>query len=139
MIRIMIADRRFNIDKRRLKLLVSRVLEGESAERKAVNIVYCTDKMIGELNRRFLQKNRTTDVLAFELNDNESAGFLGEVYVNLQQARRQAADNNIIYKEEVGRLTIHGVLHLLGYDDSKDPSRLKMWNRQESYLEEWKK
>jgi probable rRNA maturation factor len=139
MIRIMIADRRFNIDKRRLKLLVSRVLEGESAGRKAVNIVYCTDKMIGELNRRFLQKNRTTDVLAFELNDNESAGFLGEVYVNLQQARRQAADNNIIYKEEVGRLTIHGVLHLLGYDDSKDPSRLKMWNRQESYLEEWKK
>jgi probable rRNA maturation factor len=139
MIRIMVADRRFNIDKRRLKLLVSRVLEGESAGRKAVNIVYCTDKMIGDLNRRFLQKNRTTDVLAFELNDNESAGFLGEVYVNLQQARRQAADNNIIYKEEVGRLTIHGVLHLLGYDDLIDTSRLKMWNRQESYLEEWKK
>lgn len=139
MIKMMIADRRFNIDKNRLKTLVSRVLKGESAGKKTINIVYCADKLIGDLNRRFLKKNRATDVLAFELNDNENKGFLGEVYVNLQQARRQAADNNIIYKEEVGRLTIHGVLHLLGYDDLKDTSRLKMWNRQESYLEEWKK
>jgi probable rRNA maturation factor len=137
MIRMLISDGRFNIDRRRLKSLVSRVLESETAEKSSVNIVYCTDKLIGELNRRFLRKRGTTDVLAFELADTDNRGFLGEIYVNLQQARRQAEENNINYKEEVGRLTVHGVLHLLGYDDLKDANRRKMWNRQESYLEEW--
>jgi probable rRNA maturation factor len=138
MIRILISDGRFNVDKRRLKSLVSMVLEGEASYDKSVNIVYCTDKLIEELNRRFLGKNRTTDVLAFELEEVENKGFLGEIYVNLQQAGRQAKDNNTGYKEEVGRLTVHGVLHLLGYDDLNKTARLRMWKRQESYLVEWK-
>lgn len=138
MVRILLSDGRFDVDKRRLKSLVKTVLEGEVSEGKSVNLVYCTDKLIGELNRRFLKKNRTTDVLAFELEEIENGNFLGEVYVNLQQARRQAEENNTGYKEEVGRLTVHGVLHLLGYDDLNKTDRRKMWDRQESYLEEWK-
>jgi len=138
MIRILLSDGRFDVDKRRLKSLVSLVLEGEASDGKSVDIVYCTDKLIEELNRRFLGKNRTTDVLAFELEEEGARGFLGEIYVNLQQARRQAEDNNVGYKEEVGRLTVHGVLHLLGYDDLNKAARLRMWKRQESYLEEWK-
>jgi len=137
MIRMLISDGRFNIEKRRLKSLVSKILESEAADKRSVNIVYCTDKLIENLNRRFLRKRGTTDVLAFELADTDNEGFLGEIYVNLQQARRQAEENKINYKEEVGRLTIHGVLHLLGYDDLKDANRRMMWNRQESYLEEW--
>jgi len=138
MIRILLSDGRFTVDKRRMKSLVSKVLEGEASDGKSVNIVYCTDKLIGELNSRFLGKNRVTDVLAFEFEEVKDKGFLGEIYVNLQQARRQAEDNDTGYKEEVGRLTVHGVLHLLGYDDLNKIDRRKMWKRQESYLEEWK-
>jgi probable rRNA maturation factor len=59
---------------------------------------------------------------------------MGEVYVNLQQARRQAGDHSRPYIEEVKRLTVHGILHLLGYRDRRATDRRKMWARQEGYL-----
>jgi len=139
MIKILISDGRFSIDKRRLKSLVKTLLRDELAEERNFNIIYCTDNLMEDLNNRFLNKNRTTDVLAFELNDAENGDFLGEIYVNLQQARRQARENRINYKEEVERLTVHGVLHLLGYSDRDEESRRKMWFLQESYLNRWKK
>ncbi len=139
MIKIMLADKRFNIQRRRLGELAKRVLQNESALGRVINIVYCSDNLIIGLNKRFKRKNRTTDVLAFVLDDLEDSDFLGEIYVNLQQARRQAVENKVQYKEEVERLTIHGVLHLLGYTDENKKDRLEMWDRQEGYLKKWKR
>lgn len=139
MVKIFLSDRRFNIDNRALKSLVELVMKGESAENKVINIIYCADRLIKDLNSRYLNKRMTTDVLAFELEDSNNGDLLGEIYVNLQQAGRQALENCINYQEEVGRLTIHGVLHLLGYRDEDDESRREMWIRQESYLNRWKK
>lgn len=139
MVKLLLSDRRFIIDRHRLKTLVKMVMEKESAGKSGVNVVYCTDKLIKELNARYLNKNLVTDVMAFELKEAGNGGFLGEVYVNLQQARRQALENGINYGEEVERLTVHGVLHLLGYGDEDKEDRRKMWTRQESYLNRWKK
>lgn len=139
MIKIMISDRRFNINSRRLKLMVKALLENESAGEKTINIVYCNHKLMRDLNDRFMGKNRTTDVLAFGLDDGDDEDILGEVYVNLQQARTQADEYKIKYNEEVERLTVHGVLHLLGYDDHGRKNRTRMWDRQEGYLKQWKK
>ena len=138
MIKIMLADKRFNIQRRRLGELAKRVLQNESVRGRAIKIVYCSDNLIIGLNSQFKRKNRTTDVLAFNLDDLEDSDFLGEIYINLQQARRQAAENKVHYKEEVERLTIHGVLHLLGYTDENKKNRAEMWDLQESYLNKWK-
>ncbi|UCE66857.1 MAG: rRNA maturation RNase YbeY [Candidatus Zixiibacteriota bacterium] len=139
MVKILLSDRRFNIDKRRLKTLVEMVMEEESANNKVINIIYCADKLIKDLNARYLNRKLITDVLAFELEDTDNGDFLGEIYVNLQQAGRQALENGVSYREEVGRLTVHGILHLLGYSDGDKENRRKMWTRQESYLDRWKK
>jgi probable rRNA maturation factor len=87
-----------------------------------------------ELNRRFGGKDHITDVLAFDMTDGSEPGFVGEVYVNLQQARRQAEENSVPYIQEVRRLTVHGILHLLGYRDRVGRERNLMWSRQEEYL-----
>ncbi|OGC93793.1 MAG: rRNA maturation RNase YbeY [candidate division Zixibacteria bacterium RBG_16_53_22] len=109
-------------------------MRGERAGGNDIDIVYCRDREITALNREFKGRNETTDVLAFNLSDGGSDNYLGEIYVNLQMARRQARLFRVSYSQEVKRLTIHGVLHLLGFRDDTKASRARMWACQENYL-----
>lgn len=131
---IILGDRRFSLDRKMLSSLAVRVLKGEEAADGLISIVYCSDRYMRTINRKFGKDDNITDVLAFDLSDEGDGGFFGEVYVNLQQARRQAGDFNIPYIEEVRRLTVHGILHLLGYRDKRPGDRRRMWARQEGYL-----
>ncbi len=134
-VKIILSDRRFSFDEKRLAALTRRVLKGELASGKSINIVYCSDRRISELNRRFRGRNRITDVLAFELMDTEEPDFLGEIYINLRQARRQAKEHKASYEKEVKRLTVHGVLHLLGFNDETKREFKLMQATQQKLLE----
>jgi probable rRNA maturation factor len=129
-----LVDRRYSLDTGGIRRVVERVLSGEGAAKCKIDIVFCRDVEIVALNREFKGKNKSTDVLAFDLSDKEPETYLGEVYVNLQMARRQARFFGVSYPEEVKRLAIHGVLHLLGFRDDTAAGRAHMWARQESYL-----
>jgi len=130
----MLSDRRFSIDQKALTGLLHKVLKSEGSAGKSLNVVYCSDNLITSLNRQFKHKETSTDVLAFEIEGDKNDGFIGEVYVNLQQAKRQAREYGVSYKQEVKRLTVHGLLHLLGYRDAEKNDREIMWSRQEGYL-----
>jgi probable rRNA maturation factor len=100
-----------------------------------VLVIFSNDSRMSWLNYRFKNKNRPTDVLAFNLAENYTNNYIeGEIYVNLQMARRQAVDYGVTYAEEVARLCLHGLLHLLGYNDIKAADKEKMWQVQEDYL-----
>jgi len=128
------ADKRFKVDFKSMRLLAGKVLKGESAGRKYMDIIYCSDSPMIKLNFEFKNKNRATDVLAFSLNDDNEPEYLGEIYINLQKAKRQAIEHKESFKKESERLTVHGILHLLGYTDENVSNRKKMWVLQESYL-----
>jgi len=133
-ISVILSDRRFSLDSKRLISLAANVLKREKASRNSLNIVYCSDSLMSKLNSRFMDRRGPTDVMAFELSEKNDHKFIGEVYVNLQQAKRQADEYEVSYQQEVERLTVHGILHLLGYSDVNVRERGKMWARQESYL-----
>ncbi len=86
------------------------------------------------LHARYLGGRRTTDVLSFVYDDAVSKE--GEVVVCLDQARRQAPEYGATYSEEVARLVMHGVLHLLGYDDHRPKLRAVMKEREDTYVRE---
>ncbi len=85
--------------------------------KKNISLVLTGDKKIKELNRRYRRKNKITDVLSFGGFDEED--FLGEIMIDLTQARRQAKDFGLPLKKELTRLAAHGFLHLLGYEHEK--------------------
>lgn len=70
------------------------------------------DETLRDLNKRFKGRKGPTDVLAFDF---EEPDFLGEVYVSLDRAREQAIYYGVSEEEEIERLVLHGLLHLLGY------------------------
>jgi probable rRNA maturation factor len=100
-----------------------------------VEIVLVDDQTIWDLNRTYRGRDRPTDVLAFSMSEGEGAdltpSLLGEVYVNLDRAAIQAQEYDVPFHEEVARLVIHGLLHLVGYTHAamvdKEDQFLTMW------------
>jgi len=98
---------------------------------------------IRKLNREYLGRDRVTDVLAFDLSGEgpDSAGcrnsrspLVGDIYVCVPRAKKQAADHGIPAEEELVRLAVHGVLHLLGYDHQSESGSLRMNRLQEGLV-----
>jgi probable rRNA maturation factor len=82
-----------------------------------VNVVYVGDRRIHELNLRFLKRDRPTNVISFNTDEPRVPGeprLLGEVYVSRDRARAQARECGVTCASEIRRLTLHGLLHLLG-------------------------
>lgn len=107
-------DERLRADVRRLCRLLAKDFKPNAA---TVNVVFVTDQRIHELNRRFLKRDRPTNVISFNCNEPHLPGepqLLGEVYVSRDRARAQAREYGVSYASELRRLTLHGLFHLLG-------------------------
>lgn len=117
----------------RLCRLIGHVLRREGAHRRAaLTVVLTSDREVRALNRRFLGRDRTTDVLAFPAGER----YLGDVVVSVDRARVQARAARHPVGSEVAFLAAHGVLHLLGYDDRTVRARAGMLRRQRVLLGE---
>lgn len=112
--------------------VVRTVLRREGGLRWDVSVVFTNDRHMRHINKTFLGHNTVTDVIAFPLRDVMAVD--AEVYVNLDQAARQARQEKVSFAEEVRRLLIHGTLHVLGYSDTKVADRRRMRKREDHYL-----
>ncbi len=93
------------------------------ADGKSLTIAFVSDKKMQTLNWDFRSKNKTTDVLSFPYEADEfdiDDSFLGDIVISLEQASRQAAENNLPLDLEIKQLILHGILHLCGYDHETD-------------------
>lgn len=117
-----------------LKRVVETVIARETSVPKvAVTVVFCDDPTLQGMNARFLNHDYPTDVLAFPLGDEDGA-LEGEIYVSLDRAEEQARSYGVQFENEVCRLVVHGLLHLLGYDDQESIEKKTMHARQEEYV-----
>lgn len=98
-------------------------------EDASVDVTFVSNKRIREYNRDFRQVDRATDVLSFPLGDggeydvDPDSGelLLGDIVISLEKAAEQAIEYGHSYEREVGFLTVHSMLHLLGYDHIEEP------------------
>lgn len=99
-----------------------------------ITVILSGDSLVRKLNRKFLGKDRSTDVLSFDLSEPSANSVVGEVYINLDRTRKQALEFDVSFWNELIRLAIHGILHLYGYDDHDSDSRKRMIQRQEELV-----
>jgi probable rRNA maturation factor len=112
-------------------------LEHEGAPPGDLTIVLMEEHGIRGLNRRFLGDDRPTDVLAFphgDIDPDLGRRYYGDVILCLPQAERQANEAGHSLKSELSLLTVHGVLHLLGYDHAEPADHEEMKSVQRSIL-----
>ena len=105
--------------------------------KKEFNLIFVTDEEIKRLNQTYRKIDRGTDVLSFALCDdleNEMKKSLGDIFIAVDQARRQASEYGHSLKREMAFLAVHGYLHLLGYDHQTKEEEEQMFAKQEAIL-----
>ncbi len=115
-------QRKIKIETQSFQTFAETAIE-QIANGKTCTIAFISDKKMRELNRDFRGKNSTTDVLSFPYEADEfdaDDSFLGDIVISLEQAERQAIENNLTLENEVKQLILHGLLHLLGNDHETD-------------------
>jgi probable rRNA maturation factor len=127
------------LSRRAIAEIARGVLEAERVRDALVSITLVDTATIARLNRKHLGHSGPTDVISFQFNRvKRSDAVIGDVYVCPAVARQNAAERDASVRQEVARLVIHGVLHVLGYDHPEDRrrERSRMWRRQEQLLEQ---
>jgi len=116
------------------KALLIRVIKGEGFDLRDISIIFGNDELLRQLKRDFFHKNQLTDVIAFRMNDYESDTVDGEIYISLPRAKENAEKFGEPFKREIGRLIIHGGLHLLNFNDQTVKEKKVMTQMEEKYL-----
>jgi len=107
-----------------------------------VSLVLASDEYIHALNREYRGIDRSTDVLSFALNEGEEPVvingpeevLLGDIIISLETATRQASEYGHSLERELAYLTVHGILHLLGYDHIVEEEKMEMRREEEHVL-----
>lgn len=123
-------------DTKAYEALISRVFS-HITEEKEFSIIFVNDAKIQEINRTYRKIDRVTDVISFALCDdpeNEAEDELGDIFIDIDQAIRQASLYGHTPDREIAFLAVHGYLHLCGYDHMCKEDEEKMCKRQEEIL-----
>lgn len=109
------------------------VIRSESLHAGVINIIFCNDAYLLDLNQRFLERDTLTDVIAFDYRE-EGDEVSGDIFLSIERIRENARSLGIPASLEVHRVIIHGILHLCGYRDSHAGEKAEMRSKEDKYL-----
>ncbi len=126
-------------EQKMIEKTIRRVLCGAALPEYSVNVSLVDQKTMKDLNHRFKDKKKTTDVLSFPLPEMErtfshTQKILGDVVISVPQAEKQALDLGHSLAEEIAVLSAHGLFHLLGYDHEVSDEEASMQMQGEMFL-----
>jgi rRNA maturation RNase YbeY len=109
---------------------IKKIVQNESNTLIQLNFIFCTDDYLLQINRKHLNHNSLTDVIGFWIND-----FVeGEVYISIDRVKENALEQKTSFNEELPRVIIHGVLHLLGFKDKSAKEKKEMREKENQAL-----
>ncbi len=117
-----------NLTNRWLRL----VAESEIRRRGDISIIFWSDNYILDVNQKFLQHDYFTDIITFDYCEGEKLS--GDLFISVDSVRGNALEYGTEFKEELNRVIVHGVLHLIGYDDHTEEDIAQMRSKENYYL-----
>jgi probable rRNA maturation factor len=101
-----------------------RVLTRELKRLGDINLVFCSDEYLLELNRAHLDHDYYTDIITFDFCEGDLV--VGDLFISVDRVQENAADFNVSFVDELHRVCVHGLLHLCGYSDKTTSDELVM-------------
>lgn len=114
------------------------IMENLDCSDKEISLLFVDDDSIREINKEYLSRDYSTNVISFSLNEGDfgdiNPDLLGDIIISVETALRDALKAEIKFEEELDYLIIHGILHLLGYDHERSETEAKRMKEKEREL-----
>jgi probable rRNA maturation factor len=117
---------------RKIKKIIEKVIGESNKISGDLSFIITNDEKVLDINIKFLSHNYYTDVIAFDYSSGKSIN--GEIYISIDTVSENALKYKVSLNEEVKRVIIHGVLHLLGMDDKTENQRKRMKTQEDFWL-----
>ncbi|HJV19934.1 MAG TPA: rRNA maturation RNase YbeY [Sediminibacterium sp.] len=117
-----------------LRSFIESIFKKEKKQLAGLRYVFCSDDMLLDINRNFLQHDYYTDIITFGLSE-KGQPIEGEIYISIDRVKDNAQMLGINYKEEMLRVLFHGALHLCGYKDKTKSEIITMRAKEDRYLQ----
>ena len=112
---------------------IKATIKKEKKKLHSLNYIFCSDEYLAKLNIRYLKHKALTDILSFD-NSTDPKSINGEIYISIDRIKENAIRFKESFDQELHRVIIHGVLHLIGYGDKKASEKALMREKEEAYL-----
>jgi probable rRNA maturation factor len=119
--------------KRNIRSWIIQAAENEDHKVGILNYILTNDDILVQLNKEYLRHFTLTDIITFDLSESDDL-LKGDIYISVDRARENAKKFKDSLSNEIKRLMIHGVLHLIGYKDKSQSERELMRAKEEYYL-----
>lgn len=116
-----------------LKKWIEQTIQLEGHPTGYLQFIFCDDAYLHQMNKQFLSHDSYTDIITFNYND-DFDGISGEMYISLDRVRDNARKYGAFLMDELHRVMIHGVLHLIGYQDESPDDQELMRSKENYYL-----
>jgi probable rRNA maturation factor len=121
-------------DKRRLKTFISTLFVKEERVLYSMNIVFCSEDYLLEINKQHLKHDFYTDIITFDLSENKNGPITAELYISIDRVKDNASLVKTTFTNELHRVIFHGCLHLCGFGDKSKKDIPLMRAKEEEYL-----
>ena len=111
---------------------INEVVFLEQKKLQAVSFIFCDDEYLLKLNQTYLKHKTLTDIITFDYNENDNIS--GDIFISTERVKENAKIFNKSFANELNRVMIHGILHLLGYKDKKNAERLAIRAKEDECL-----
>ena len=111
---------------------IVKTIESEEHLTGNINYIFCSDNYILDINRKYLNHDYFTDIITF--NYCEGNIISGDIFISVDTVTTNAKEYKQLFKNELNRVIIHGVLHLLGYNDKSETELFEMRQKEDFYL-----
>lgn len=118
--------------KTRIKQWLKLVAESEIFTLGNVSVIFCSDNYILDINQRYLQHDYFTDIITFDYT--EGTKISGDLFVSVDSVRENSIEYGTEFEDELHRVIVHGILHLIGYDDHSEEDIKVMRAKEDYYL-----
>ena len=126
-------DTNFKFNRRRLtSQWLKFTAESEIKRIGQVNIIFCSDNYILDINQKYLQHDYFTDIITFDYCEGKTLS--GDLFISVDTVRENAIFYGTEFDDELNRVIVHGLLHLIGYDDHNEEDQKTMRSKEDYYL-----